>query len=188
MEWFFPSLCPGQSGAEHLKIPYCVLLGISQVRKSGAAGENWLLKGKPSLFSPLGEKKKKKSTNASLLPLPLPAALIACRGWGGSGHSSSCWPVSWKLPPFSQSQPLLWRRQCGHTVSALCITWAPGPLTQGFYTVAHHLPTLPKVPPHPNQGASASPFPGLSRKKLHALFSQGLKKNMCNVIPGKLFR
>lgn len=53
------------------------------MRKSGAAGENWLLKGKPSLFSPL--EKKKKSTNASLLPLPLPAALIACRGWGGVG-------------------------------------------------------------------------------------------------------
>lgn len=98
---------------------------------------------------------KKKGINASLLPLPLPAALIVCRGWGGGGgleHSSSCWPVSWKLPPFSQSQPFLWRRQCGHTVSALCITWAPRPFDMGILYSG-------SPPPHPPWG-TPTPEPG----------------------------
>lgn len=49
------------------------------MRKSGGASNNWLLKGKPSLFSTL---KKKKW---ALLLLPLPAALIVCRAWAGQG-------------------------------------------------------------------------------------------------------
>lgn len=119
---------------------------------------------------------RKKDTNASRLPPPLPTAFTACWGLGWSGHSSGCWPVSWKLPPFSQSQPLLWRRQCGHTVSALCITWAPGPLTRGFGTVANPPPSLREVPPHPIPRVLAWPFLGWSRKKWRALFSHGARE------------
>lgn len=175
MERFSPSLCPRKTGVDHLKISYYVQLKWGKVVDQMRTGS---LKENLPYFQPWKKKKE-------LLPLPLPAALIVCRGWGGRGIPAAAGQYPGNCLLFPSLSPFYE----GDNVDIQWVPCAsfgpPGPLTWGFYTVAHHLPTLPGVPPHPNQGASASPFPRLFRKKLHALFSQGLKRNMCNVMPGK---
>lgn len=116
---------------------------------------------------------RKKGTNASLLTPPLPTAFTAWRGWGGRGIPAAAGQYPGNSLLFPSPSPF-YEGDNGDIQWVPCASLGPpGPLTWGFRTVANPLPRLPDVPPHPIQGASASPFPGWSKKDLHALFSQG---------------
>lgn len=164
LEWFFSSL-----GSQDLTISKVLTVCSWELLNWGEAVKG-LRAGPWKENLPCFHPWRKKGTNASLLPLSLPTAFIACRGWGGRGIPAAAGQYPGNCLLFPSPSPFYEGDNADIQWVPCASLGPPGPLTQGFRTVAN---PLPEVPPHPIQGASASPLPGWSRKKLHPLFSQG---------------